>query len=242
MSSTTACGTEAPAGPRRGGAAEPSPAAALSPLAIDIAVPLAVYFAARNPLGLSTIGAYAASSVVPAVRPVAAAVRTRTLNRMAALILAVNIAGLVLSLVTGDVRLMFAKDSGVSSVIALGILLSVAHDRPIMSDGLRPWVVKGDAARGAAWERLRVTSPRFRRLERRYSLVWGGFLLADCLARLACAWTAPVDMLGWLSTPILLAAIAAAILVSGGAAAEPMVREVGAAVAEVQFVPIPLGP
>lgn len=205
-----------------------SVARTLLPLLVDVGVPLGAYFIARDAFGLSLVDAYIVSSVVPVVRTITTALRDRTVNRLSALMLAVNIAGIALSLVTGDVRLMFAKDSGISSVIAFGILLSVIRGEPAMSDGLRLWVTRGDAARTAVWNRLRATSAGFTRLERRYTLIWGAFLLADCVARLACAWTAPVADLGWLSTPILVGALLAASIVSGGAAADPMRRLVDA--------------
>ena len=57
----------------------------------------------------------------------------RKLNVLAMLMLAVNLAGIAVSFLTGDPRAMIAKDSLISSVIAFAILGSVIARRPLMS-------------------------------------------------------------------------------------------------------------
>jgi hypothetical protein len=136
--------------------------------------------------------------------------------------LAVNVASLVVSLTTGDARLMMAKDSVVSSVVGFGILASVWRGDPLMSAGLKPWMTKGNPEKIRAWERLRETSARFRSLEKRYSLIWAAALLADCAARVVGAFTLPVPTMMWLSTVMVVAAVGVAAVISGGAAAEPI--------------------
>lgn len=198
--------------------------AALLPLALDIAVPLGLYYGLRDGLGASLMTALAASSVLPAVRSVAEFARHRKFEGLATLMLAVNVASLMISLTTGDARLMTAKDSVISSVVGFGILLSVWRGAPLMSAGLKPFVTKGSPAKIGAWERLRETSARFRSLEQRYSLIWGVALLADCAGRVVGAFTLPVGTMVWLSTVLVVSAIAVAVIVSGGAAAEPLER------------------
>ncbi|MGW3355682.1 VC0807 family protein [Streptomyces bungoensis] len=198
------------------------------PLLVDVAVPLGSYYLLKSGFGMSTFAALAWSSVVPAVRTLWGLVRERRTNALAGLILVVNVASLLLSFVSGDPRLMLAKDSGISSVVALGILVSVALGRPMMTAGMKPFLIKGDAAREAAWERLAsgaaADSAAFRRKERTFSLVWGAVLLAECVTRVVGAYTVPVDTMVWLGTVILVAAFAVAFVVSGGLAVEPMGR------------------
>jgi hypothetical protein len=201
----------------------------LAPLAVDVAVPLAVYYLAHKAAGLDLVTSLALSSVVPAVRTIAGAVRDRAVNGLAALMLAVNVAGIALSFVSGDPRLMIAKDSGVSSVIGLSILVSAFGARPLMSAGLKPFLTKGDAVREAAWDRLSSGGGRFRGLERRFSMVWGLALLAECVARFAGAYTVPVETMAWLGTVMLVGAIGLGALASGSAT-EPMKELLDAAV------------
>jgi hypothetical protein len=193
---------------------------ALVPLVVDVAIPLGIYYTAHKGFGLGLVTSLALGGVVPAVRTVAGLVRDRSLNALAALMLAVNAVGISLSFVTGDPRLMIAKDSGISSVIGLVILLSAFRGRPLMTAGLKPFITRGEAGREAAWDRLLVAAPRFRTLERRFSAIWGAALLAECAARTAGAYTIPVETMAWLGTVFLVVALVIAAVVSGGAASE----------------------
>ncbi|WP_458245039.1 VC0807 family protein [Streptomyces sp. MAI_2237] len=194
------------------------------PLIVDMAVPVGSYYLFKEAFGAGTFAALALSSVVPAVRTVWSAVKERKANVFAALILVVNVVSLALSFLSGDPRLMLVKDSGVSSVIGIAVLVSVAMGRPMMTEAFKPFLTRGDTAREAAWERLAVGSVAFRRLERLFSGVWGVALLAECAARIVGAYTVPVDTMVWLGSVILAGAITLALLVSRKAAAEPMAR------------------
>jgi intracellular septation protein A len=196
--------------------------AALRPLAVDVAVPVGLYYVLRDGFGVSLVLSLAASSVLPAIRSVAGFARERRLNALAALMLAVSVAGLAISFAAGNPRWMIAKDSVVSSVIAVAMLVSAGAGRPLMSAGLKPFLTKGLAGRTAAWDRLTAGSARFRRLERIYTAIWGSALLADCVARVIGAAVLPVGTMVWLSTVMIVAAIGLAVVVSGGVAAAPL--------------------
>ncbi|MEU6602570.1 VC0807 family protein [Streptomyces flaveolus] len=204
------------------------------PLLIDVALPLGSYYLFKDAFGMSTFAALAWSSVVPAVRTVWGLVRERRTNALAGLILVVNVVSLALSFVSGDPRLMLAKDSGVSSTVAIGILVSVRLGKPMMTAGMKPFVVKGDAAREAAWQRLvsgaAAESAAFRSRERAFSVVWGLALLAECVVRVVGAYTVPVDTMVWLGSVILIAAMGIGVVVSGGLAVGPMERMLAAEV------------
>src|SRR5215813_7807726 len=221
----------APAGPAPAGRApadgRPDIAAALRPLVIDIGIPVGTYYLLRDGFGVSLWLSLALSSIGPAVRAIAGLVAERRLNLLAALMLAVNLAGIGVSFLSGDPRAMIAKDSIVSSVIAFAILGSVALRRPLMSVGLKPYMTKGKTERIAAWDRLSMTSARFRRLELAFSAIWGLVLLAECAARLVGAYTLPVTTMVWLGTVMTLGSIGVAI-VAGGAAAGPIQKMIDA--------------
>jgi hypothetical protein len=135
----------------------------------------------------------------------------------------VNVVGLVTTFITGDPRLMIAKDGLVSSAIGIGILVSVVRGRPVMSAGLRPFLTKGEATREAAWEALRAGSAAvgvpgsaaFRRSELAYSVVWGAALVLECLTRVVGAYTLPLATMAWLPTVLLIGAIGVASVASG---------------------------
>jgi hypothetical protein len=202
-------------------------ATALRPLLIDVGVPVGSYYLLHNALGVSLWLSLALSSIGPAVRAIAGLAARRELNLLAVLMLAVNLAGIAVSLLTGDPRAMIAKDSVISSVIAFGILISAALRHPLMSAGLKPFITKGKTERMAAWDRLSTASARFRRLEVLFSAIWGLALLAECVARVVGAYTLPVTTMVWLGTVFTLGAIGLAVVV-GGAAVGPMEKMVDA--------------
>ncbi|MEU8920677.1 VC0807 family protein [Kitasatospora sp. NPDC048545] len=203
----------------------------LRPLALDVAAPMAGYYLLHSVCGLSEFAALAWSSAFPAARTVVGLLSERKLNLWAALMLAVNLAGLALTFVTGDARLMIAKDGALSGTVALAILVSALIGRPVMSSVLMPFLTKGDRARAAAWQRLAggraAASRSFRRHERLFSGIWGTALLAECAARVVGAFTLPVSTMAWLSTVFLLGAILAGSLL-GQIAADPMEKLVSA--------------
>ncbi|MEU5538983.1 VC0807 family protein [Streptomyces sp. NPDC020362] len=204
------------------------------PLILDVAMPLGSYYLFKDGFGMSTFAALAWSSVVPALRTVWGLVKERRTNALAGLILIVNVVSLLLSFVSGDPRLMLAKDSGVSSTIAIGILVSVVLGKPMMTEGMKPFLLKGDADKEAAWERLMsgsaASSAAFLRKERAFSVVWGVALLAECIARVVGAYTISVDTMVWLGTVIMVGAMAIAFVVGGGLAVEPMEKMLAAEV------------
>ncbi|MFB7758500.1 VC0807 family protein, partial [Streptomyces sp. NPDC056121] len=93
----------------------------LKPLIVDVVVPMASYYVLSKAFGMSTLAALGWSSVLPALRTVWGVLRDRRLNVLAGVILVVNMVGLLLSTVTGDPRLMLAKDSGISSVVGISM-------------------------------------------------------------------------------------------------------------------------
>ncbi|GHC60670.1 VC0807 family protein [Streptomyces cinnamoneus] len=218
----------APAAPTAGPGRRRALAESLAPLVVDALIPLAAYYALTGGFGMSTLAALAWSSTLPAARTVWGLIAHRRLNGLAVLVLAVNVVGLALGTVTGDVRLMLAKESAGSGVVGLVVLASVPAGRPLMTAALRPWVTKGAPAGQAAWDRLAAASPRFRRAERTFSLVWGSALLAEAVARVVGVYTLPTDTMVWLGHVVLGVAVVLAMLVAGALAVDPMERMVGA--------------
>ncbi|MER8031671.1 VC0807 family protein [Streptomyces bauhiniae] len=209
---------------------QPSVLENFKPLLLDVGLPLGSYYVFKEAFGMSTFAALAWSSVGPALRTGWSLVRKGSANGLALLILTVNVVGLALSFVSGDPRLMLAKDGAVSSTVALGILVSVALGRPMMTEGMKPFLVKGNPAREGAWQRLTSGAAQgsadFRRKERAFSLVWGVALLIECVARVVGAYTIPVDTMVWLGGVLMAVVMVVTFVVSGAVAAGPMERMV----------------
>ncbi|MGX1223615.1 VC0807 family protein [Streptomyces ambofaciens] len=196
-------------------------------LLLDVAVPVASYYLLKGGFGLSAVAALGWSSVVPVLRTGWGMLGQRDVNVLPPLILLANLAGLLLSFGTGDARLMLVKDSAVTSLVGFALLGSVVLGRPMMTATLRPWLIKGDAGREAAWERLRRGSPAFRRAELRFSAVWGVAFVGECGLRIVGVYTLSVDTMVWLGTVVMIVTMVVAFVLSGALGAVPMARMIG---------------
>lgn len=197
-------------------------ASTLLPLTLDIAVPVGGYYVLRDGFGVSLVMSLALTSVVPALRTIVGAVRERQFNGLAGLMVAVNVLSLALSFVTGDARLIVAKDSGITGMVGVCVLVAALRGNPLMSTGMKPFMVRGRDDRMAAWDRLTAASPRFHRLECRYSVTWGGVLIVECVARIIGAYTLSVPTMVWAGNVIIAVAVGLGIVLGGAIATQPM--------------------
>lgn len=199
-------------------------ASVLRTLGVEIAVPLGVYYGLHS-LGASDFTALALAGVFPLARTLFQFAKNRTLNGLALVVLVTNVAGMLLTFVSGDARMMIAKDSIGSGITGLVILISAFTAQPIMTKALRPFLTHGDADHEAAWERLRGNA-RFEAAVRRSSFVWGVGFMLESAARVVGAFTLPVSTMVWLSTVVFVGSFAVIMLISGASA-----KEAGAMVA-----------
>ncbi|SFW57296.1 VC0807 family protein [Amycolatopsis australiensis] len=189
----------------------------LKSLAIDIAVPIGVYYG-LHALGVSVFLSLALSGAVPLGRTLHQFAKDRTLNGLALVVLVTNVVGMLLTFVTGDARMMIAKDSVGSGITGLVILASACTAAPIMTKTIQPFLTRGKAENEAAWDRLSGTA-EFRRIMRRTSVIWGAGFVLESAARVVGAFTLPVETMVWLSTVIFVGAFAI-MMVAGGKVAE----------------------
>ncbi|MEU5580496.1 VC0807 family protein [Streptomyces huasconensis] len=234
-------------------AAAPAPAAtaaddvrkarieSFKPLVLDALLPTVLYYLLNKGFGMGALGALAWSSVVPAGRTAWGLVRQRRVNGLAALILTANVVGLLLGLTSGDARFMLAKDSGITAAVGIAVLVSVCAGRPLMTVALQPWVTKANAGRLAAWERLSAGRGQFARLERKFSVMWGGALFAEAMLRVVGAYTLSVDTMVWAGGVIATVTFTLMIFVSGALVIGPMEKMVGAELREPARTGTPAG-
>jgi hypothetical protein len=203
----------------------PARTESITPLVIDVAIPLAIYYLLHDGFGVALVTAMAASSVIPAARTFYAAIREHELNQLAALMLALNLASVVISLISGDARLLFAREAGISSIVGIGALATVLAGRtPMFAPAMEAFMTRGERRREQAFNRLAGSDRRFRVMLRRHTVIWGVVLLADCVSRVVCAYTMPVSDLAWLSAAITVGSIPFAAIASGAAYGERIQR------------------
>jgi hypothetical protein len=187
--------------------AEPAPAAsrtrALWVMIADIAAPIAVYYVLRA-AGASVWLALAVGAIIPAVTATAGLLRRRRADMMGLLALATLAASAALSLATGSPRALLARDALITAAWAGYLYLSLLASRPATFVVSRPLLegrrVYDPATRGwvrpaaRSWDELWQGLPRFRRIWRACTLIWGTAILVDAIIRVIMAYTLPVGL------------------------------------------------
>ena len=120
-----------------------------------------------------------ASTVVAGLRVILVAVRQRTLNPFATVMLLVFGIGLLLTFVSGNPRFLLVKESFVTGGVGLTFLITAWHGRrPLTLAAQQSWQPQRAAELAAAYR----DDPDVRRGYRFVSTVWGVGLLLEAAA------------------------------------------------------------
>jgi hypothetical protein len=171
-------------------------------LAWDVGLPVLAYYV-LHVLGASDWVALLASTVLAGLRVVWVAVRDRSLNLFATVMLIVFGLGLILTFVSGDPRFLLLKESFVTGAVGLTFLVTaVVGHRPLTLAARQSWA----PAEASALAEQYGSDPDVRRGYRFTSLVWGGVLVGESAIRVPLVYLLPVDVMVGLSTAMLVAA------------------------------------
>ena len=160
-------------------------------IAVGLVVPSALYYLLRS-LGQSVYLSLVVSTLLSAAPALSAVVRRRPVDRLAGSVTVMTVAGLAIALVPGDTRFLLAKESVMTAAAGTWFLVSAGARRPLTFRVTRP-LLQGRLRWPADWDGLWDVSPRFRRMWRVSSLLWGLGLLADAAGRVVLAYTRPPD-------------------------------------------------
>ena len=162
-------------------------------LVFDIAAPIALYYGLRA-AGLSSLQALAIGAVIPAASAAWVLIRQRRANMVALLVLGTIAASLIISVISHSPRFLLAKDGLITSVWGIWFLASLGARRPAAFLFARPLLEGRRAFAVRDWDALWDAEPRFRRIWRVSTVIWGLALLADAVIRVVMAYTLPVDV------------------------------------------------
>lgn len=178
-------------------------------LLLDMGLPaLTVFILQRQ--GAPALQAYAVASLFPLASIAGAWLRRRTVDVIGiGVVLGIG-TGLLLGLVTADPRFALVRAAPSFALFGIAALLSLFTGRPLMFFVARAFGAGADAARIAAWNQ-RLAVPRFQKVMRRLTLVWGAATLAEACAGLACAFFLP-GHIALLVEPFLAVATIGALL------------------------------
>lgn len=164
-------------------------------------LPLAAYYGLRS-LGVSVFGAVLVSTLLSAVPSAVTLLRERRLDAMSVYLTVMLVGAVLVSLVSGSTRVLLAKGALLTGVTGVWFIVSLWGRRPLAYTFSRP-LAEGRLQWPADWDDLWDRSPRFRRMWRVSSVVWGIGGLLDAAARVVLAWTLPPDDVPVLATGLV---------------------------------------
>lgn len=192
--------------PGAGPGGDPGPARPGHPvrsLVLDIVAPVALFYGIRGAGGNLWL-ALAAGGAFPLITTAAGLLTRRRADVTGLVMLAALAVSAALSLVSGSPRALLVRDGLVTAGWAGYMYLSLLARRPATFTVSRPLLegrrVFDSATRSwvrpapARWDELWDRSPRFRRIWRTCTVIWGTAILADAVVRVLMAAALPVSV------------------------------------------------
>ncbi|MFI7644057.1 VC0807 family protein [Nonomuraea sp. NPDC049400] len=172
----------------------------------DVGLPAIVFYVCRA-LGFDVLLALAVGGLAALIRVGFIAVVRHRLDGLAALVGVTFALLLAVSLLTGDPRILLARESILSGAAGLLLVGSCAIGRPVLYTLLRRLNAGKDEMLAQLDERWR-TQPTFRRHFVLLSTVIGGVLLTESIVRLLLIYLLPIDVMAALSPTLQIGTIA----------------------------------
>ncbi|MEY9843956.1 hypothetical protein ABH940_001020 [Streptacidiphilus sp. BW17] len=178
----------------------------------DFAAPTAMFYVLRA-AGVGLYLTLVLSAVLPAGFAVVRWLRSRETDGLALYMLSMLVLSALVSLISGSPRFLLAREGWLTGVTGAWFIASVwatrplafLYTRPILEGRRRMADIPGD------WDELWERLPRFRRVWKVGSVLWGIALLGDSAVRVIMAYTLPVDSVPGLGT--LLYVVTSVVLI-----------------------------
>jgi intracellular septation protein A len=172
---------------------------------VDALLPFGIYLG-LSALGVPAVAALAAAGGVALVRAIVTWVREREVNALSILLVARFTLGVAAAVLTGDARLVLAKDSLITGAMGLFVLVTLLLAKPFIYH-----IRRGLSPDRDRWDHWWATSSAFRSVHRRMTWVWGLGLVVDALSRIAVIYTAPLDLAAFVSQALAALSIVALV-------------------------------
>jgi hypothetical protein len=168
-------------------------------LLVDLALPVALYYALRA-AGADHLIALLVAGAPPAARAAFTFVRTRHLDAIGALVATAVVLSVISSLIEGSPRTLLVRSALLGFPFALWMFASLRASRPLTYESAKALL----PSKERAFERVWASEPAFRRVWRQLAVLWGFGLLLQAAANVAMAYTLPIDAVPGLDTALWL--------------------------------------
>jgi hypothetical protein len=181
--------------------------------AIGFAVPAALYYVLRA-FDVSVFLALLASTLASALPGVVALLRDRRIDGISAYTTSMLVGSVLVSLVAGSPRFLLAREAVLTGVTGIWFLAGLRWGRrPLVYLFTKP-LLEGRMHWPGSWDTMWDRLPRFRRMWRVSSVLWGLGLLADAVARVVMAYSLPVDVVPAMGTALYVVTSVVLIVVT----------------------------
>ncbi len=157
------------------------PSRVVARMAVEFGLPVAVYYGLRAG-NLDIFLALLIGAVVSAVIAAVPVIRHRRLDGMATYVRAIMVGGVGVSLLAGSTQFLLARGALLTGITGLWFIASLWARRPLAYLFSQP-LLEGRFRWPRDWDELGDRSPRFRRMWRVSSLLWGIGTLVDAALR-----------------------------------------------------------
>jgi hypothetical protein len=172
----------------------------LGRLLVGLLVPMGLYYLLRVG-GVSVYLSLLASAVASAVPAGISLIRGRRPDGLSTYLATMVLGSVLVSLWSGSTEFLLARDGVLTGVSGIWFIASLWARRPLAYLFTRP-LLQGRLHWPKDWDALWEVSPRFRRMWRISSLMWGVGTLLDTVLRVVMAYTLPADAVPALSTAL----------------------------------------
>ncbi len=185
----------------------------LPTLVFNIGLPIASY-SVLSGHGMGTVPALALSGVWPLGELLVTMLRDRHADEFSIFALVGLGLGIVSSLLLGSPRLVLVKDSAITGLFGIALLVSLLLGRPLMFYFGRKFATDG-SPEGVDWWNGLWRYPEFRRSQRILTVVWGLSFVAEAGLRIALTYVLSISAMVVINN--VLPYIVLAILIAGTA-------------------------
>lgn len=144
----------------------------------------------------------------PLARLTVTVIRVRRLDRLGVFTLSVLTAGTLVGLFSADPRLLLARESWLTALVGVWLLVSLLGTRPVLFEVT---VAVTPPAAASQWRADWDGNATFRRIFRAMTAAWGAAFLLDAVARVVMAYTLPVDVVPAASIGLLVVMLIAIV-------------------------------
>jgi intracellular septation protein A len=181
---------------------------------LSVGAPIVIYDVATDH-GYTPVVALILSSVGPLIELAITAVWRRRLDEFSTMVLVFLVIGVVASLFFDDPRLLLLKESVITGLFGIVLLVTVPTNRPLMFLFGRRFATGGDPERVAWWNGLWAYEG-FRRTQRGLTFMWGATFLVEAIIRGVLTYRLPTETMVVVNSvvpPIVLAALILATII-----------------------------